>query len=411
GNYARWAGQAYRISEGRGTIVHSPPTFDLTVTSLLAPLLVGQAVHLVPVSDGIESVVRAVGDVEDVTLLKLTPSHLRLLRGMLGTGSAARIRTLVVGGETLPGDEVAAWRALSPGVRIVNEYGPTETVVGCAWWESRPSDDAAAPIPIGFPIDNTMLWVLDDEFGPVPAGCAGELFVGGRGVARGYLGDPRLTAERFLPDPHAETAGARLYRTGDRAWHAGGSGLRFAGRTDRQVKVRGHRVELDEVEITLAGHPAIATAAVQLHVDSHGGARLVAYVVPRHGETLDLERVREHLRDRLPAYMLPAGLVTLSCLPVTANGKLDRSALPPPEFDRSGSSVPFARPTNEQERLVAAVWAEVLGLPEVGALDNFFEIGGDSFSIVKVAARLEELTGTAVPVARAFESPTVRSLA
>nr|QEO74637.1 condensation domain-containing protein [uncultured bacterium] len=410
-NYATWAGEAYGLHQGWGTIVHSPPTFDLTVTSLLAPLSVGQSVHLVPASDGVESVVRAVREVGDVTLLKLTPSHLTLLRHIIDDETAARIRCLVVGGEVLLPDDVVAWQAKSPGVRIMNEYGPTETVVGCSWWEVRPHDRMSTSVPIGLPIPNTTLRVLDDDLSALAPGCIGELFVGGMGVARGYLREPRLTAERFVPDPQPEKPGARLYRTGDLVFHAGPTGLHFTGRRDRQVKIRGHRVELEEVEVALTDHPGIANAAVELHRNRGGGDRLVAYVVAHEGATLTLAAMRDHLRSRLPEIMLPSALTLLSRWPVNAHGKLDRAALPPPAFDRGASSAPFVAPAGETERRVAAVWAEVLGLSEVGVLDNFFEIGGDSFSIVKMAARLKELSGAAVPVTRAFEFPTVRSLA
>ncbi|HEV3050799.1 MAG TPA: amino acid adenylation domain-containing protein, partial [Longimicrobium sp.] len=325
GAYLAWATRTY---PGGGSALHSSLSFDLTVTSLFVPLLGGGAVELVEEDDAVEGLARVLerGGRE---MLKLTPAHLRVLGERLAerdtVGGAA---CLVVGGEPLIGEQIGFWIRQLPETVIVNEYGPTETVVGCSIHSQRLAETGAGQVPIGRPVANTRLYVLDRRGEPVPVGVPGELYVGGAQVTRGYLGRPGLTAERFVPDPFSPVAGARLYRTGDRVrWLSTGE-LEFLGRTDFQVKVRGFRIELGEIEARLAEHAAVREVVVLAREDVPGDSRLVAYVV---GEA-EAEALRAHLRQSLPEYMVPGAFVALDRLPLTVNGKVDRKALPAPEL-------------------------------------------------------------------------------
>jgi hypothetical protein len=243
----------------------------------------------------------------------------------------------------------------------------------------------------------------------VPAGVAGELYVGGDGVARGYLGHPALTAERFVPDPFSEEPGARLYRTGDLARFLTGGAVEYLGRTDHQVKVRGFRVELGEVEAALNRHEAVREAAVLLREDAPGDKRLVAYVVTERGAAAD--GLREFAAERLPAYMVPSAFVTLDELPHTASGKVDRRALPAPDAARPAGGKPYRAPSTGLEEMLAGIWAEALGLDHVGIDDNFFDLGGHSLLAVKVQEMISKALSVEFPLIRLFQHPNVRSLA
>ncbi|MFD8818663.1 amino acid adenylation domain-containing protein, partial [Streptomyces sp. NPDC059627] len=410
-NYVSWAAEAYGMSAGgtggAGAPLHSSLSFDLTVTSLVVPLVTGSAV-----------VVAAGGDPEDLAgvartaggfgLLKVVPGHLPLLRELLpGHATAGLAGHLVVGGEALPGAQVRDWLAAAPGTVLVNEYGPTETVVGCCVHVVTAGTEVPDRVPIGRPIANTRLYVLDRSLGPVPEGVAGELFIAGAQVARGYGGRPGLTAERFVADPCAAD-GSRMYRTGDRVrWGADGV-LDFLGRADDQVKVRGYRIEPGEVEAALEAHPDVRSAVVAV---AAGTGRLAAYLVPAdHGSGLPPNgELRDLLRRRLPEFMVPVTFTELAALPLTPNGKLDRAALPDPDGVRPETGR-FIAPRNEVERVLAEAFGRALGVDRVGVEDNFFELGGDSIIGIQVVARARSL-GVGVSVAQLFDFQTVGSLA
>src|SRR5579864_6698867 len=327
-NYLEWAARAYLPANppGAGAPVASSFSFDLTVTSLLLPLAAGLRVDLLP--EGEESLARALRASGGYDLVKLTPAHLEILGYTLGAGElAGRSRLLVIGGEPLHGEDVAGWLEHAPGTRLINEYGPTETVVGCA--VHAIDSPSHGPVPIGRPIANTRLLVLSAALQLEPAGVAGELYVGGAGLARGYLGRPEQTAERFVPDPLG-AGGERLYRTGDRAsWTAAGD-LCFLGRLDEQVKIRGFRIEPGEVEAALLAHPAVRQALVAVH-DGPTGRRLTAWVARPAAAAPGLDAaLRAHLGARLPRHMVPEQIVELDELPLTGHGKVDRRALPAP---------------------------------------------------------------------------------
>ncbi|GAB4192302.1 MAG: hypothetical protein OHK0022_06380 [Roseiflexaceae bacterium] len=416
-NYLHWCARTYPLEAGRGAPVHSSLSFDLTVTSLLTPLLCGGCVTLLPERPAAEALGQALRG-GDFSLVKLTPAHLDLLAHDLTPAEAAGgACALVIGGEALSGAQVAFWRNHAPATRLFNEYGPTETVVGCCVYEVAPGDEMLDAIPIGQPIINTQLYLLDERYNPVPVGMVGELYIGGAGVARGYLNRPDLTAERFVPNPFQVSSlkpqASRLYRTGDLArWRPDGT-LEYVGRIDHQVKIRGYRIELGEIESVLLQHPLVRDVAVAAREDG-GERRLVAYVVPVEerpaGAADPVSILRGFLAERLPEYMVPSAFVTLQALPLTPNGKVDRKALPAPTADRSGSTAPFVAPSTLIERQLAEIWAAVLRVEQVGINDNFFHLGGDSILSIQIVARARR-AGIQLAPRDLFQHPTIAQLA
>ncbi|MFL5540379.1 MAG: amino acid adenylation domain-containing protein, partial [Longimicrobiaceae bacterium] len=336
---------------------------------------------------------------EAVTVATLPPS----LLAVLPADELPALRTMVSAGEAVSADVVGRWGA---GRRFVNAYGPTETTV-CATVSIDPPADGRPPI--GKPIANVRTYVLDARMRPVPAGVPGELYVGGVGVARGYLGRSGQTAERFVPDPFSGDVGARLYRTGDRVrWRTETAGvLEFLGRVDAQVKVRGFRIEPGEVEAALRAHPAVRDAVVVARHDPPAPVRLVAYAVPAEPSGIDAEALRGHLAARLPAHLVPGAIVSIDRVPLTPNGKVDRRALPAPAAEGVAAD---ARPSTPAEETLAAVWAGVLGLDAVGVRDNFFALGGDSILAIQVVSRAAR-AGLRLTARQLFQHQTVAGLA
>ena len=377
-------------------------SFDIHVLELLWTLSRGFRVVVQPEADRVpegESVAAQLRR-HGVTHLQCTPSLATMLIAEGGVGTLAGLDRLLLGGEALPAELAAQVRAVLPD-GLVNLYGPTETTV----WSATHAVDAEGPVPIGRPIANTRVYVLNAGLRPQPAGVPGELFIGGAGVARGYPGRPGLTAERFVPDPFGAAAGARLYRTGDRArWRADGA-LEYLGRLDEQLKVRGHRIEPGEIEAVLRRHPAVRDCVVVAREDAPGDTRLAAYLVGG----ADAGELRELLRGALPEYMVPGAFVALDALPLTPNGKLDRRALPAPEHGLAQDS--FMAPRTPVEATLAGIWAEVLRLERVGVRDNFFELGGHSLLATRMVSRVRATFGIELPLRAVFEAPTVGELA
>ena len=406
-NYLQWATREYNVVEGNGAPVHSPLGFDLTITGLFAPLLAGRRVVLVPEYKGVAGLSEALLQAGDCSLVKLTPSHLEVLNQLLPIEARKGLsRAFIIGGEALLGSHLTNWRKHANGTRLINEYGPTETVVGCCVYEVSDGIELPGAVPIGRPIANTKIYLLDKHGQPVPAGVCGEIYIGGAGVARGYLNQAALTAEKFLPDPFSERPGSRLYRTGDQARHLSDGNLEYLGRFDTQVKVRGYRIELGEIESVLVAHPSVQESAV-IARENHADKRLVAYVVVSQ-DTLTTQLL-DYLRERLPAYMLPSAIVMLPSLPLTANGKVDRRALPAPQ-DTSEDSIDAGALLNPVEELLAGIWAEVLGRVPVGAQADFFKLGGHSLLATRLVSRIRELFKVEIPLQSVFEFPTLGRL-
>jgi amino acid adenylation domain-containing protein len=321
----------------------------------------------------------------------------------------ASLRQLVFGAEAVGTEGVRAMlRGGKPG-RVLHEYGPTEATVWCTLEEVGEVEEGAATVPIGRPIPNARAYVLDPAGEPLPVGIPGELCIGGDGVVRGYLGRPGLTAERFVPDPFAAEPGARMYRTGDRArWRAEGK-LEFMGRLDDQVKIRGFRIEPGEVEAAMAAYPGVREARVMMREDQPGDKRLVAYVVGQ-ADGVETDALREHLRRSLPEYMVPQAFVTVDRIPLTANGKLDRRALPAPGSDAYAARE-YEAPADETEQALAEIWAEVLRVERVGRRDNFFELGGHSLLAMRVLSRVREVLEVKVAVRELFTWPVLKDFA
>ncbi|GAB3149668.1 non-ribosomal peptide synthetase [Microbispora hainanensis] len=388
-------------------------SFDISVLELLLPLTCGARVVVASgheTADGRALRARAV--TEAVTIMQATPASWRIL--LESGGVPENIATRLCGGEALPRDLADA--LLDGGARLWNVYGPTETTV---WSTAGRVSPSPAPVDLGGPIGNTTVHILGPDGRPVPPGEAGELHIGGAGLARGYRGMPGQTAARFLPDPFSGVPGARLYATGDLARIENGR-LCYLGRADQQVKVRGFRIELGEIESVLRAAPEVADAAVGVCDGPDGLPRLVAYVVRAAGEAGEpgepgdaglWPSLRDRLRRDVPEYMVPAHLVVLDALPLTPNGKLDRKSLPVPEWTRARSR-PYRQPSTALEEDLAAMWGEVLGIAEpVGVDDDFFELGGHSLTATQIIARIQARFATNVPIVVLFENPTVAELA
>ncbi|SDZ32197.1 non-ribosomal peptide synthase domain TIGR01720/amino acid adenylation domain-containing protein, partial [Lysobacter sp. yr284] len=398
-HYFAWSGHAYFNGEGNGSATTLSAAFDGSVTVLFGPLLAGQPLTLAAL-DGDFSRLIAELPAGGYELLKLTPAHLKLLNAQLEAGAPAPARALLLGGEALMQADLAYWQQHHPQVRLLNEYGPTEATVGCCVYQARADEDAAGGVAIGRPIWNTQLYVLDANLRPQVVGAAGELYIAGDGLARGYLHRPGLTAERFVANPFAP--GQRMYRSGDLArWRADGE-LEYLGRIDQQVKIRGYRIELGEIEAALA-ELGFADAAVVVREDHAGQKQLVAYLAT---DALDSADVQQRLAQRLPSYMLPAALVALPALPLTGNGKIDRKALPAPDF-QGGSA---RAPRDARETLLCELFAQVLGLADVGIDDSFFERGGDSISAIRLVSSARK-RGLPLAPRDIFKHPKIEALA
>ncbi|MFE9727905.1 amino acid adenylation domain-containing protein [Streptomyces sp. NPDC005794] len=391
-------GAVHRYPDAVGTaLLHSPLTFDLSATALFTPLASGGCVVLGEMDRKAEA--------SRVDLVKATPSHLPLLErcpGLLGEAG-----TLVLGGEALDGRALRDWRAAHPHATVVNAYGPTELTVNCAEHRIPPGGLVPdGPVPIGRPFTGVRAMVLDPRLAPAPPGVAGELYVAGPGVARGYLGQHGLTAERFVACPFGEP-GERMYRTGDLVRRLPGGELEYIRRMDEQVKLRGFRIELGEVAQALAAAESVARAVAVVREDRPGDRRLTGYVVPAAGARPQEDELRGTVARTLPDYMVPSSVVVLDELPTTPHGKLDRRALPAPAHRSRGSRPP----RDERERALCRIYADVLGIPEVGAEDDFFALGGHSLLATRLVNRIRSELAEELDVRTVFEARTVAALA
>ena len=437
------------------TLFHSY-AFDLSVWEIWAPLLHGSRLVIVPhwmtqSPDAFYDLLRH----EQVTVLNQTPSALRALlpiTAQAATDDGLRLRLIMCGGEAFPRELAAA--ALEWGIPVWNFYGPTEATVWASIYPLTSVADLHGSVPLGRPLANSQIYLLDAQLQLVPAGIPGEVFIGGLGLARGYYNRPALTAERFIPNPFAgdketrrqgdkeepqSAIGYRLYRTGDLARYRADGVIEFFGRIDDQVKIRGYRIELGEIEALLSQHPSVQACVLLAREDTPDDTRLVAYIVPVQGSeargqgpavrgqwsgvetarravsTPDprflIPDLRDHLGQTLPAYMLPTAFVLLDALPLTPNGKLDRRALPAPDLADAGLQTAFAAPRTMIEEILTGIWADVLKLERVGIHDNFFELGGHSLLATQLVSRVRETFQLDLPLRGIFQSPTVAELA
>lgn len=412
-NYLTWCQQAYPLHLGQEVPVHSSATFDLTVTSLIAPLLAGKTVLLLPEEQQLDLLAEALQKDVDFSLIKLPPLHLHMLGEQLAQAEVrGHTHAFIIGGEALLPQHIAFWQAAAPTTELINEYGPTETVVGCCVYRIPPSHQAESTIPIGRPIANTRLYVLNRTQQLAPCGVAGELYIGGAGVARGYHQRPDFTAEKFLPDPFSGEVGARLYKTGDRVRYRADGTLEYLGRIDYQIKLRGFRVELEEIEVILSHHQEVQQAVVLVTEDKTGVQRLAACIVPVHGQTPSQDALRAFLREALPDYMIPSTFLFQTSFPLTSHGKVDREALRqllPTSQHRQLREEEI--PQTDAEKKIGTIWKTILQIDQVGLYENFFDLGGHSLLLVQMQEHLRTQFGQETSLLEIMKHPTIKALA
>ncbi|HEX8128490.1 MAG TPA: amino acid adenylation domain-containing protein [Pyrinomonadaceae bacterium] len=415
-----FAVSAYYELEARDRVLHfSSITFDVAAEELFPTLLIGASVVL-----RADDVARSIAEFKrfvrrhEVTVVNLPTPFWHEWVAAMGGGERSlpeTLRLVVIGSDRASVDHYATWqRVVGERIRLVNAYGPTEaTITATAYEAARPGDDHIADsVPIGRPLANMEIYVLDGHLQPVPTGVTGEIYIGGTGLARGYLNRTDLTAERFIPHPFSTVAGARLYKTGDCGRYLPDGTLKIVGRVDEQVKVRGYRIELSEIEAVLGMHPAIKETVVLASETAAGDRRVVAYVVADQTETsISADDLRTYMKEKLPEYMVPSAFVLLDELPLTPNGKVDRRALPAPDLDRAEAGGSFIAPRDFLEQPLIKIWENVLGVKPIGVTDNFFDLGGHSLLALRLMGEIQQQFGRELPLAILFEQPTVEHLA
>lgn len=392
-----------RLDPTESVLGFAPISFDASTFEIWGALLNGSRLVVAPPGIGSIDELGELIEAKAVTTLWLTAPLFHLLVEQR-LGCLRGVRQLLAGGDVVSPTHVAKALAAFDGLTIINGYGPTETTTFACCHPMRGGVDVNAPLPIGRPISATGVLILDTELAPVPDGEVGELYIAGAGLARGYLNQPGMTAERFLPEPVNGMPGARIYQTGDLARRRDDGVLEFLGRADRQVKIRGFRVEPDEIEAVIAQHDAVAQCVV-LPWDRGGERVLVAYVVQRFSIDTGTE-LRKFLASRVPDYLVPALFVTVASLPLDPNGKIDRAMLPPP-----AETGDFVAPATRLEQMIADIWRSVLALDRVSVEENFLELGGDSLTATKIVARLRHALGLALSVNVVIQAATIRRLA
>ncbi|UCH97357.1 MAG: amino acid adenylation domain-containing protein, partial [Candidatus Aminicenantes bacterium] len=418
-NYVYWAAKKYVKNEKTNFPLFTSISFDLTVTSIFTPLITGNTIVIYAGSPEEGNLIEKIIDDNQVGVIKLTPSHLYMIKDKPTAGKASIIKCFIVGGEKLDSRIAKEIHNNFNGeILIYNEYGPTEATIGCMIYQFDPRADNTLSVPIGKPASNYQIYVLDKNLHPVPRGVVGELYISGVGLARGYLNRPELTAEKFIKGTRG--LAPLLYRTGDLAHWLEDGNIEFLGRTDHQVKIRGYRIELAEIENHLLNHEDIQAAVVVVKGMDEGlpgsaiHSDLCAYITA--GEKLSVPGIRDYLSKHLPEYMIPSHFVQLDRIPLTSSGKINRSALPAPQF-KPGQD--YAPPRNPKEQKLAALWSEVLapgGRPTgtdqvlIGIDDNFFELGGHSLKAIFLAAKIHKEINIKIPLIEIFKTPTIRGL-
>ncbi|HEY6802663.1 MAG TPA: amino acid adenylation domain-containing protein [Pyrinomonadaceae bacterium] len=406
-NLTRWFAAEFSLTQNERVLITSSFSFDLTQKDIFTPLTVGARLNFPATTFYDPAAIVETISQNGTTFFNCTPSAFYPLLDVAGPGfeKLASLKHVFLGGEPINPARLRDWAsAASFTAEIVNTYGPTECTDTCSSYRLR--DFATTAPPIGKPNDNAELFILDEYLNFVPIGIAGELCIGGVGVGRGYLNDAVATAERFIPHPYSSEPGARLYRTGDLARHVRDGNIEFLGRLDHQVKVAGYRIELGEVETALVQHEAVKDCVVVVRTDTHGHARLLAYVTP---ESCDATTLRRYLADRLPSYMIPSIFVALDRLPLTPGGKVDRRALPAPEM--TAAAIECVAPRTAVEEVLAGIWRDVLEVERVGVHDNFLALGGHSLLAMRCVAAMRRLFRIEIPLKVLFETKDLEQLA
>ncbi|HKH43205.1 MAG TPA: amino acid adenylation domain-containing protein [Thermoanaerobaculia bacterium] len=409
----RWVNSSFGVGPDDRLLFVTSPAFDLSVYDVFGVLGAGGTVHVASEATlrDPEELVRLLVE-EPITVWDSAPAALQQLAPLLPAPGTveSRLRLVLLSGDWIPVPLPDVVRASFSNARVISLGGATEATVWSNWFPIREVDPAWPSIPYGRPITNARYHVLDRELAPCPIGVPGDLYIGGSCLCVGYARLPEMTAERFLPDPFAEDRGARLYATGDRARYGHDGNIEFLGRVDQQVKVRGYRIELEEIEAVLSRHPGVREAAVVAREDVPGDKRLVGYVVPMAWPAPTAAELRAALQQVMPEYMVPWTFVALERMPLTANGKLDRKGLPAPQ-EMAPIETDYVAPETDTERAVAVIWHEVLGLPRIGRNDNFFELGGSSLVAAQVISRVRQVFAVELPLRALFENRTLTSLA
>ena len=408
-NRLQWMQAEYQLTRDDAILQKTPFTFDVSVWEFFWPLMTGaRLVVAKPDLHGDSAYLVSAIRAEKITTLHFVPS---MLSAFLTDKDAARctnLKRVICSGEALPHEIQERFFSVLPGVELHNLYGPTEAAVDVTFWKCDPESDERV-VPIGRPVANTCIYLLNDGMKPVPAGCAGELHIGGVQLARGYLARPDLTAEKFVSNPFGE---GRLYKTGDLARYREDGAIEYLGRIDHQVKIRGFRIELGEIEAVLRQQPGVLDCAVIAREDSPGDKRLTAYVVPEKELGVDAKTTLPGgLKEKLPGYMVPSAFITLATLPKLPNGKLDRRSLPAPDRSSHPADAGCVEPRTPLERKLAEIWQGILGIERAGVHDNFFDLGGDSLLGLRVVNQLRELVSGRIALGIIFEAPTIAALA
>ena len=408
-NQLRWRGAVCDLNAEDRLLQRVSFSFDASVWEFFGTLLAGARLVMIGQGDHLDTsrLVDLIAE-HKITTLQIPPSMLQVFVEEKGLDRCGSLKRVISGGEALS-VELQARFFSTLKTDLFHMYGPTEASIDATYWRCRP-DSNLRTVPIGKPIANAQVYLLDPLLRPVPVGATGELYIGGHGLARGYLNDAGLTSERFIPDPFGGAKGARLYKTGDIGRYLDDGNIEFTGRVDHQVKIRGFRIEIGEVEAALSGCIGVKECLVTDREDSRGSKRLVAYLVPEAGASLSVRELRGTMKEKLPDFMIPSSFIFLSAIPLTTNGKVDRAALPAPDHSRPELEEQFVAPRDQVEELLARIWSEVLGIEQVGIHDNFFELGGDSILSIQIIARANE-GGLRLSSKQIFQYQTIAELA
>ncbi|MBR8838778.1 MAG: amino acid adenylation domain-containing protein [Stigonema ocellatum SAG 48.90 = DSM 106950] len=414
-NYTTAANAEYKISECDRVLQFSSISFDVSAEEIYTCLTCGGTLVLRTDSmlDSVSIFLQKCWEWK-LTVLALPTAYWHELTARLSQENFVlppSLRLIIIGGEKALTERWKTWlENVGPRVRLVNNYGPTEATVGATICDLSAINPALGELPIGRPISNVQIYILDRYLQPVPIGVPGELHIGGDGLARGYLNRPDLTEEKFIPNPFSHQPNSRLYKTGDLARYLPDGNIEYISRIDNQVKIRGFRIELGEIEAVLSQHPEIRETVVIARENVAGGKQLVAYVVPDQEAAPAISELRRFVREKLPDYMVPSAFVILSTLPLTPNGKVDRQSLPAPDINSLIQKSNFVAPRTSTEELVASIWAKVLGVEQVGINDNFFELGGHSILAIQLLSLVSDAYGVDIPLSKLFEAPTVAEI-